>query len=40
MESRKAYRRGAAEVDVEGGILPGAEGGVVGLGRRTEPEDM
>lgn len=40
LESRKAYRRGAMNVDLEGGILPGAEGGVVSLGRYMEHEDM
>lgn len=39
LKSRKAYRRGTTDVDLEGGILPGPEGGVVGLGRGLEPED-
>lgn len=39
LESRKASRRGAMNMDLEGGILPGAEGGVVSLGRCMEPED-
>lgn len=40
LESRKAYRRGAINMDLEGGILPGAEGGVISLGRHMEPEDI
>lgn len=39
LESRKASRTGAVDVDLEGGILPGAEGGAVSLGRHMEPED-
>jgi hypothetical protein len=40
LQSRKAYRKGAINMDLEGEILPGAEGGVISLGRCMEPEDI